>query len=126
MGKNNYKKKRKRTKKRFRNINFNRTSQSSGIVIGLEHDPIRNANIAAVFEFINNKFFYMLAPKNLSTGQIVESGLKAKLNLGNSLPLFKIPEGSFIHNICTQPGIKAKLTRAAGTSSIIKEKTMDY
>jgi len=42
------------------------------------------------------------------------------------LPLFKIPEGSFIHNVSPNPGKKAQFTRSAGTFSILKEKTTDY
>ncbi len=42
------------------------------------------------------------------------------------MPLFKIPEGSFIHNITLDLKKKAQLTRAAGTSAILKEKTIDY
>ena len=52
-------------------------------------------------------FFYILAPKNLKVGDIVESGLAPELNTGNALPLFKIPEGSFINSVT--PTVKKKL-----------------
>jgi len=72
------------------------------------------------------KFFYILSPKKLNIGNIIESGLDAEFNTGNSLPLFKIPEGSFIHNITQNLNKKAQLTRSAGTFSILKEKTLGY
>lgn len=112
-------------KKNYRKINFLRKTKSIGIVVSIEYDPNRNTNIASVFDFTKNSFFYMLAPKNLDTGNIVESGYEAELHTGNSLPLFKIPEGSYIHNISLSPNKKAQLTRAAGGSSILKEKTVD-
>ena len=113
-------------KRKYRKINFSRTNKSTGIVVSIEYDPNRNSNIASVYDFTKNTFFYILAPKKLSIGNIVESGLEAELHTGNSLPLFKVPEGSFIHNVSPNLGEKAKFTRAAGTFAILKEKTADY
>ena len=113
-------------KKKYRKINFLRTNKSTGIVLGIEYDPYRNSNIASIYEFTQNFFFYILSPKNLKIGDIVESGLSPELNTGNALPLFKIPEGSFINSITTSTKKKAQLTRAAGTFAIIKEKSLKY
>lgn len=113
-------------KQKYRKINFTRNYKSIGIVISIEYDPYRTANIAAVFDFTKRKFFYILAPKKLSPGNIVESGIEAELYTGNSLPLFKIPEGSFIHNIALNQQKSAQLTRAAGSFAILKEKTREY
>lgn len=109
-------------KRKFREINFLRIDKSIGIVVSIEYDPNRNSNIASIYDFTKNYFFYILAPKKLNIGTIIESGLQAKLYTGNSLPLLKVPEGSFIHNISSNPKRKAKFTRAAGTFSILKEK----
>jgi len=113
-------------KKKYRKINFSRTIRSTGIVVSLEYDPNRNSNIASVYDFTKNVFFYILAPKKLNVGNIVESGLEAELHTGNALPIFKIPEGSFIHSISPNIKKKAQLTRAAGTFAILKEKTLNY
>ena len=113
-------------KKRYRKINFNRTDNSTAIVCSLEHDPYRNAYIAAVFDFINNAFFYILAPKNLKVGDIVKSGLEVEPSLGSSLPIAKIPIGTAIHNASPAPNKKAQISRSAGTFSMIKEKTEKY
>lgn len=110
-------------KKRYRKINFNRVENSTAIVCSLEHDPYRNAYIAAVFDFINNDFFYILAPKNLKVGDIVKSGLEVEPSLGSSLPISKIPIGTAIHNVSPEPNKKAQISRSAGTFSMIKEKT---
>ena len=55
----------------------------------------RNANLASVYNFLTNDFFYILAHKNLKVGDIVKSGPK----IGYSLPIAEIPVGSYIHNI---------------------------
>lgn len=111
------------TKKKYRIIDFSRNFNSTGIICTIEYDPNRNAFIASVFDFLVNKFYYILAPKNLKIGDIVKSGLEIEPSLGSSLPISEIPIGSYIYNISTQVNKKAKLSRSAGTFSIIKEKT---
>jgi large subunit ribosomal protein L2 len=113
-------------KRNYREINFNRTNDSSGIVCTIEHDPNRNAYIASVFDFISNDFFYIIAPKNLEVGDIVKSGLEIEPSLGSSLPISDIPVGTSIYNVSTKVSKKAQISRAAGTFSIIKEKTEKY
>ena len=106
-------------KKRYRKINFNRTDNSTAIVCSLEHDPYRNAYIAAVFDFINNAFFYILAPKNLKVGDIVKSGLEVEPSLGSSLPIAKIPIGTAIHNVSPAPNKKAQISPINFTTVVL-------
>lgn len=113
-------------KRKYREVNFSRTFNSTGIVCTLEHDPNRNAFIAAIFDFLNFDFFYILAPKNLKVGDIVKSGLEIEPSLGSSLPILGIPIGTSIYNISPKVFEKGKISRAAGTFSIIKEKTDKY
>lgn len=111
---------------KYRKINFLRTFKSTGIVSSIEYDPNRKASIASVYDYIKNKFFYIIAPKKLTIGSIVKAGPDAEPYTGNSLPLFKIPEGTFIHNISTKKSKKSQLSRSAGTFSILKKKTTNY
>lgn len=113
-------------KKRYRKIDFYRTTKSIGIITSIEYDPNRNSNLASVFDFTKKTFSYILAPQKLNIGNIVESGIEAELHTGNSLPLFKIPEGSFIHNVSSNLQKKAQFSRSAGTFAILKEKTLNY
>lgn len=110
-------------KKNYRKVNFFRNFNSTGIVCSLEYDPNRSAYIAAIFDFLAYEFFYILAPQNLRVGDIVKSGLELEPSLGSSLPLSEIPISTFIHNVSYQAFDKGKISRAAGTYSIIKEKT---
>merc|ERR1712032_797685 len=100
------------TKKKYRKINFNRKYNSTAIVCTIEHDPNRN--------------YYILMPRDLSIGSIIKSGFKAGPSLGNSLPLYNVPIGISIYNISPKLSNFGKISRSAGTFSIIKEKTEQY
>ena len=113
-------------KKKYREINFARTINSTGIVCSLEYDPNRNAYIASIFDFINFEHFYMLAPQNLKVGDIVKSGLEIEPSLGSSLPISGIPIGTPIYNVAPSVSEAGKISRSAGTFSVIKEKTEKY
>jgi len=113
-------------KKRYRKINFNRSSKSIGIVITIEYDPNRNCHIMSLFDFHKNIFYYLLAPQNIKVGDIIRSGSKIKPALGNALPLSAIPIGNFLHNISQIPQNSAQISRAAGSFSQLEEKTLSY
>jgi len=112
-------------KKKYRRINFQRTYSALGIVCGLEYDPNRNSNIASVYEYLENKFYYILAPNDLNKGDIIKTGTELEPKIGYSLPISEIPEGSFIHNISLSRNKPAQITRAAGTFSVLKQKTLN-
>ena len=113
-------------KKKYREINFHRTKTSTGIISSIEYDPNRNSNIASVYDFLNKTFFYVLAPKNLKTGDILKTSHTAEPKLGYSLPMSQIPIGSYIHNISSNFSKPAHISRAAGAFSKLKEKTLHY
>ena len=113
-------------KKRYRKIEFYRQNDFVGIIIGIEYDPNRNANIASVYDLTNNNYIYVLAPKNLKTGDIIESGANIKPKLGNSLPITEIPIGSFIYNVSIKPQTPGQMSRSAGTFSQLKEKYLNF
>merc|ERR1712232_1257525 len=107
-------------KKRYRKINFDRKYSSTAIVCTIEHDPNRNCYISSVFDFIDKTFYYILMPRNLQIGAIIKSGFKIEPSLGSSLPLHNIPIGIPIHNISPTLSSFGKISRSAGTFSLIK------
>ena len=113
-------------KQRYRQIEFKRTSNSTGIICSIEHDPNRSAYIASVYDFIHKKFYYILAPQGLKVGDIIKSGLETEPSLGSSLPIVNIPIGTPIYNVSPKLSKPAQISRSAGTFSIIKEKTEKY
>ena len=90
----------------------------TGRVASIEYDPNRNANIALI-NYRDGEKRYIIAPKDLEVGAIIENGADADIKVGNALPLASIPVGTTIHCIELQPGKGAALCRAAGTSAQI-------
>ena len=104
-------------KRRYRLIDFRRNDKD-GIpakVAHIEYDPNRTANIALLHYFDGEKR-YIIAPKGLTQGTVVEAGPNADIKVGNNLPLRNIPTGTTIHAVELRPGGGAKLARSAGTS----------
>jgi large subunit ribosomal protein L2 len=113
-------------KKSYRKIDFLRKRSNIGIATSIEYDPYRKSNIVAIFDFVKKEYYYRLQPKYLEVGAIIQSGANAKPLNGHTLTLSKIPVGSFIHNISLTKDKKAKLTRSAGTYSIVIEKNSTF
>jgi large subunit ribosomal protein L2 len=110
-------------KKKYRIIDFLRNYESTGVITSIEYDPYRTANIASVFDFSNKEYYYIISAKNLKVGNIVKSGQNAEPKIGHSLPILKIPIGSYIYNISTRSNKKGQFCRAAGTYGQLIEKT---
>ena len=69
---------------------------------------------------------YIIAPKGLEVGQIVESGAEADIKVGNALPLQNIPVGTVVHNIELKPGKGGQIARSAGASAQVLGKEGKY
>jgi len=106
-------------KRKYRIIDFKRNKDSiPGRVASIEYDPNRTANIALI-NYVDGEKRYIIAPKGLTVGMMVESGEKADILVGNALPIMVIPVGTVIHNIELHPGAGGQLVRSAGTSAQI-------
>lgn len=113
-------------KRRYRKIDFRRDKHGvPGRVASIEYDPNRSARIARI-HYRDGEKRYILAPEGLRTGMTVESGEKAEINVGNSLPLRLIPLGTVIHNIELKPGRGGQLARAAGTGAQLMAREGSY
>lgn len=113
-------------KKKYRILDFFRVNPLTGIICSTEYDPNRNTTIASIFCTTTQKFSYILAPKNIKVGDIIQSGPNAETKIGHSLPIAKIPVGSYVHNISPKMGKPAQISRSAGTFSQLTEKTLNY
>ena len=106
-------------KRKYRVIDYKRNKIGiTGKVASIEYDPNRTANIALI-NYKDGEKRYIIAPKDLKVGMIIENGEKADIKIGNSLPLKNIPVGTVIHCIELRPGKGAELCRSAGTSAQI-------
>ena len=106
-------------KRKYRLIDYKRNKTGiTGKVASIEYDPNRSANIALI-NYKDGEKRYIIAPKGLKVGMIIESGEKADIKVGNALPLANIPVGTVIHCIELQPGKGAEICRSAGSSAQI-------
>ena len=102
-------------KRKYRVIDFKR--EKDGVparVDSIQYDPNRTARIALLV-YADGEKRYMLAPNGLQVGQIVLSGNEVAPEIGNALPLAKIPLGTIVHNIELHPGQGGIMARSAGT-----------
>ena len=106
-------------KRKYRLIDFKRIKDGiSAIVKGIEYDPNRSANIALI-SYKDGTKSYILAPKGLEVGAVVESGTKTDVKVGNAMEIMNIPVGTVIHNIELRPGKGGQLAKSAGASAQI-------
>jgi large subunit ribosomal protein L2 len=113
-------------KRLLRLIDFKRDKfDIPGKVATIEYDPNRTANIALI-HYVDGEKRYILAPKGLKVGQVIMSGAKATLDVGNSLPLDRIPLGIMVHNIELKKGRGGQMVRTAGAGALIVAKEGDY
>ncbi|MBO0477225.1 50S ribosomal protein L2 [Vagococcus sp. DIV0080] len=104
-------------KRQYRLIDFKRNKDNVvGTVKTVEYDPNRSANIALI-HYTDGVKAYILAPKGIKVGDLIESGENADIKIGNALPLNNIPVGTVVHNIELKPGKGGQLIRSAGTSA---------
>ena len=106
-------------KRKYRLIDFKRVKDGvTAVVKSIEYDPNRSANIALI-SYMDGVKSYIIAPKGLSVGDVVESGEMVDVKIGNTMPIMNIPVGTVIHNIELKPGKGGQLARSAGGSAQI-------
>jgi large subunit ribosomal protein L2 len=103
-------------KRKYRVIDFKRNKFGvTGKVATIEYDPNRNANIALI-NYLDGEKRYIIAPKDLTVGMIVEAGEAVDIKVGNAMQLQNIPVGTLVHNVELKPGKGAEIARSAGAS----------
>jgi large subunit ribosomal protein L2 len=94
-------------------------------VASIEYDPNRSARIALLV-YGDGEKRYIIAPLGLQVGDQVMSGEEAEIDLGNALPLERIPTGTMVHNVELTPGKGGQIARSAGTSAQVIAKEGKY
>ncbi|MCH7729919.1 50S ribosomal protein L2 [Patescibacteria group bacterium] len=111
-----------RRKRRLREVDFKRGKRDVwGRVEQIEYSPNRNAELALIL-YEDGERRYILAPDTLKLGQKIIASEKAPLEIGNALPLSKIPVGTTVHNIEIMPGKGGQIVKSAGAAAVIKSK----
>ncbi len=113
-------------KRKLRLIDFKRNNDNvEAVVKTIEYDPNRSANIALLY-YTDGSKAYIIAPNGLEVGQKVVSGEDVAPEVGNTLPLAKIPVGTLIHCIELRPGQGASMARSAGTFAQLTSREGNY
>ncbi|MEJ6122850.1 MULTISPECIES: 50S ribosomal protein L2 [Psychromonas] len=106
-------------KQHYRLVDFKRNKDGiPAKVERLEYDPNRSANIALVL-YADGERRYILAPKGLVAGDMIQSGEDASIKAGNCLPMRNIPVGTTVHAVEMKPAKGAQIARSAGSYSQI-------
>jgi len=113
-------------KRRYRGVDFKRDKHGvPAKVATVEYDPNRSARIA-LLHYVDGEKRYILWPHGLQLGAEIQAGEEAPVNLGNALPLHKIPVGTIIHNLELKAGKGGQLVRGAGTGAQLMAKEGAY
>jgi large subunit ribosomal protein L2 len=103
--------------KRFlRDVDFIRSRYDiPATVKTVEYDPNRGARISLII-YKDGVKSYILQPDGLKVGDTVMSSLnEAEIQVGNRLPLTKIPVGTPVHSVELVPGKGGQLGHGAGS-----------
>lgn len=114
-------------KKKYRKIDFLRNKKGIvGKVASIEYDPNRNTKIALI-NYSDGEKRYILCPEGLKIGAEIMSGSEdIPIQIGNSMPLSRIPLATEIHNIELNIFQGGKIVRSAGAYGTILAKVGDY
>ena len=113
-------------KQKLRIVDFKRQKHGmEATVAAIEYDPIRTARLA-LLQYSDGEKAYILAPAGLLVGAKVMSGAVAAPDLGNALPMSKIPVGIAIHNIELHAGKGGQIVRSAGSSATLMSRDGGY
>jgi large subunit ribosomal protein L2 len=113
-------------KRAYRVIDFKRNKDGvPATVATIEYDPNRTCRIA-LLHYHDGEKRYILAPRDLKVGDLVENGQGADIKPGSALPMRYIPVGTTIHAVELKPGAGAKMARSAGVSVQLVAKEGDF
>ena len=90
----------------------------SGVIEDLVHDPGRGSPLALV-RFENGETCYTITPEGVYKGQQISLGGKAPADVGNILPLGKVPEGTMVCDLELRPGDGGRMARSSGAYATV-------
>jgi large subunit ribosomal protein L2 len=113
-------------KRNYRLIDFKRNKDNiKAKVEAIEYDPNRTAFIALLC-YADGERRYIIAPKDLTVGEILLSGDNVEPRVGNTMPLKNIPLGLLVHNIELYKGRGGQLVRSAGSFAKLMAKEGNF
>jgi large subunit ribosomal protein L2 len=112
-------------KRRYRVVDFRRDKDNvPAKVASVEYDPNRSCFIA-LLHYLDGEKRYILSPIGLKVGDTVVSGRDVEPQIGNAMPLHRVPLGYEVHNIELTPGRGGQICRSAGAVARVSAKEGD-
>jgi large subunit ribosomal protein L2 len=113
-------------KRKYRIIDFKRDKNDIPATIKtIEYDPNRTAFIA-LLSYVDGEKRYVIAQNGMKVGQQIVSGDTVAPEIGNAMPLGKMPLGTTISCIELRPGQGAVMARSAGSFAQLMAKDGKY
>lgn len=97
-------------------------SSVNGVIEELVHDPGRGTPLGLI-RSEGGDTFYTVVPEGVYQGKQIQMGGKAVVDVGNILPVGRVPEGTMICNIELRPGDGGKLSKSSGSYSTVVSHT---
>ena len=95
-----------------------------GQIVKILHDPGRGSPLASI-KLETGETYYAVVPEGVHEGQLTQIGGKASVEIGNVIPLGKIPEGTMVCNVELSLGDGGKLARSSGSYATVVAHTPD-
>ena len=93
-------------------------SSIDGVIEAFAHDPGRGSPLSLI-RFTNGVSFYTVTPEGVFVGQQISLGGKASVDVGNILPLGKVPEGTMVCDLELRPNDGGRLARSSGSYATV-------
>jgi len=93
-------------------------SSTNCMIEELVHDPGRGTPLGLI-RFEDGQTFYTVVPEGVYEGKQIQIGGKAVVDVGNIMPLGKIPEGTMVCNVELRPGDGGKLSKSSGSYATV-------
>jgi large subunit ribosomal protein L2 len=91
---------------------------TKGVIEDFIHDPGRGTPLALI-RFENGQICYNVVPEGVYLSQQIQMGGKSSIEVGNILPIGKIPEGTMICNIELRQGDGGKIAKSSGAYAMV-------
>jgi large subunit ribosomal protein L2 len=89
-----------------------------GNIIDLVHESGRGSPLA-IIKLADDQEFYIPAIEGIAINDEVSIGMGAEINLGNTLAVGEIPEGTMVCNVELRPGDGGKIARSSGAFATV-------
>jgi len=91
---------------------------NQGRIEEILHDPGRGSPLARV-RLETGEVYYTVVPEGVHLSQAIQMGSKASVDVGNTLLLGSIPEGTLVCNVELLPGDGGKVSRSSGSYATV-------